>query len=79
MIEVYMTNRSKLLKRFTDRNHSFQVDAFFEGAAAIVVASLTATPPLNVQEITLTLASVIAVDTKLLAIYSDIIILFLLE
>ena len=55
------------------------MDAFFEAAATIVVASLTATPPVNLQEITKKLALLINVEIKILAIYSDIIILFLLE
>ena len=52
MIEVYMTNRSKLLKLFhekTGQHPVMTVDAFFEAAAAVVVASLTASPPVNVQ------------------------------
>ena len=53
------------------------MDAFFEAAATIVVASLTATPPVNLQEITKKLALLINVEIKILAIYSDIIILFL--
>ena len=95
MIEVYMTNRTILLKTLADRGLPqgfvqlkflfinmqswFQVDAFFEAAATIVVASLTATPPVNLQEITKKLALVINVEIKILAVYSDIIILFLLE
>lgn len=93
MIEVYMTNRTILLKSLADRglpqgeirhfkiNQSvkFIVDAFFEAAATIVVASLTATPPVNLQEITKKLALIINVEIKILAVYSDIIILFLLE
>ena len=52
MIEVYMTNRSKLLKLFhekTGQAPTLTIDAFFEAAACIVVASLTASPPVNVQ------------------------------
>ena len=93
MIEVYMTNRTVLLKTLSDRGipqgnfptlkvskiYFQKVDAFFEAAATIVVASLTATPPVNLQEITKKLALLISVEIKILAIYSDIIILFLLE
>ena len=92
MIEVYMTNRTILLKTLADRglpqgtlvqvcfvHYTSLVDAFFEAAATIVVASLTATPPVNLQEITKKLALVINVEIKILAVYSDIIILFLLE
>ena len=52
MIEVYMTNRAKLLKLFhekTGQHPVITIDAFFEAAAAVVVASLTASPPVNVQ------------------------------